>query len=172
MSIVYESMYLGFVNPIASERQYPYPMYICGNSTVGGGNWTKSGLGSFVFPTGNKGWLRRADGLWRSFDSSEPNPSPSSQGNVFPYTAHNKKLISNYKEEGAIEQDNFLLIPIMLQMNNPVDLAGLLRGCFWISGTRDIDAERELVYDGNKFIVFDTRMSRGENTYFAIRIEE
>ena len=172
MSIVYESMYLGFINPIASERQYPYPMYVCGNSTVSAKQWTSSGLGSFIFPSNGSGLLRRADGNWRSFDASKPYPSPSSTGTVFPYTSANKKLIPNYKETDSINQDNFLLIPIMLQTNNPVDLNGLLRGCYWISGTRDIDAERILQYDGNKFIVFDTQMARDSNTYFAIRIEE
>ena len=60
----------------------------------------------------------------------------------------------------------------MLQTNDPVDLNGLMRGCYWISGARDIDAERILQYDGSKFIVFDTQMDRGANTYFAIKIEE
>lgn len=172
MSIIYESMYLGFINPIASERQYPYPMYVCGNTIASTDMWPKEGLGSFVFPRNGSGWLRRADGNWRAFDASKPDPSPSSIGTVFPYTSHNKKLIPNYKEEDSINQDNFLLIPIMLQTNDPVDLNGLLRGCFWISGTRDIDAERILQYDGSKFIVFDTQMDRGANTYYAIKIEE
>lgn len=172
MSIVYESMYLGFLNPIASERQYPYPMYVCGNTVAGTKEWTAQGLGSFVFPNGGSGWLRRADGNWRAFNASKPNPSPSSIGTVFPYTSHNTKLIPNYKETDSINQDNFLLIPIMLQTNDPVDLNGLLRGCYWISGARDIDAERILQYDGRKFIVFDTQMDRGANTYFAIKIEE
>lgn len=58
----------------------------------------------------------------------------------------------------------------MLQTNNPVDVCGLLRDCYWISGTRDIDAERILVYDGEQYIVFDTQQDRGPNTYFAIKM--
>ena len=63
------------------------------------------------------------------------------------------------------------MIPIMLQTNNPQDLSGLLRNCFWISGTRDIDAERILVYDAEQYIVFDTKQDRGANTYFVVKME-
>lgn len=170
MSIVYESMYLGFLNPIASERQYPYPMYVCGNTHVNGADWPNNQNGSFVFPENGAGWLRRADGTWRKFVASKPDPSASSDGTIFPYNSHNKKLIPNYKEVDAVNQDNFLLIPIMIQTNNPVDINGLLRGCYWISGTRDIDAERLLVYNGEQYIVFDTKEDRGANTYFAIKL--
>lgn len=168
MSIVYESMYLGFINPIASERQYPYPMYVCGNTHASGANWPNNQNGSFVFPQNRTGFLRRADGTWRIFNASKPNPSPSSDGTVFPYNAHNQRLIPNYKESDAINQDNFLLIPVMLQTNNPVDVNGLLRGCHWVSGTRDIDSERILAYGANQYIVFDTKQDRGANTYFAV----
>lgn len=171
MSIQYESMYVGFTNPIASERQYPYPMYICGNTCYNDSVWPDNKSSSFVFPQGGTGWLRRADGVWRSFQATMPNPSPSTQGTVFPYNTHNQKLIPNYKETDSINQDNFLLIPIMLQMNDPVDNAGILRGCYWVSGTRDIDAERILTHGDSQYIVFDTKQERGANTYFAIKLE-
>lgn len=170
MSIMYESMYLGFLNPIASERQYPYPMYVCGNSHFKDQDWPNNKNGSFVFPIDGAGWLRRADGTWRKFNASKPDPSASTDGTVFPYNSHNKKLIPNYKEIDAVNQDNFLLIPIMLQTNNPVDINGLLRGCYWVSGTRDIDSERLLSYNGEQYIVFDTKEDRGANTYFAIKM--
>ena len=171
MSIVYESFYVGFLNPIANERQYPYPMYVCGNTHATGSAWPNNLNGSFVFPQNNQGWLRRADGTWRAFDASKPNPDPASEGTVFPYNAHNQKLVPNYKETDAINQDNFLIIPIMLCTNDPVDINGLLRGCYWVSGTRDIDAERVLVYGGDQYIVFDTKQDRGANTYFCIKME-
>ena len=171
MSIVYESMYIGFINPIASERQYPYPMYVCGNSHMNGSSWPNNENGSFVFPNNKCGWLRRASGEWRSFVCTKPDPSPSSDGTIFPYNSHNKKLVPSYTETDSVTQNNFLMIPIMLQTNNPQDLSGLLRNCFWISGTRDIDAERILVYDAEQYIVFDTKQDRGANTYFVVKME-
>ena len=170
-STVYESSYIGFINPIASERQYPYPMYVCGNGVSNGPAWNSNETGAFIFPNGMSGWLRLIDGTWRDFAASKDQPSPSSKGTVFPYTAHNKKLIPNYKEVDAINQDNFLLIPIILQTSDPIGMCGYLRGCYWISGTRDIDTERILVFDGKQYIVFDTKTLRSPNSYFAIALE-
>lgn len=170
MSIVYESMYLGFINPIASERQFPYPMYVAGNGTSLGGTWPSNSQGSFVFPNNGSGYLRRADGTWRKFDFDQ-SFSYTSIGTLFPYNTKNQALIPNYKEEDSIEQNNFLLIPVMLQTNNPVDVNGILRGVYWISGTRDIDAERILSYNGEQYMVFDTKKIRGDNSYFCIKME-
>ena len=171
MSIVYESCYVGFINPIASERQYPYPMYVAGNGTMDGGIWPDNKQGSFVFPKDGSGYLRRADGTWREFLASFPNPDADSQGTLFPYDAHNTQLIPNYKEQDAINQDNFLLIPIMLHTSNPTDVNGILRGCYWVSGTRDIDAERVFTFNGVSYIAFDTKQARGNNTYFCVKME-
>lgn len=171
MSIVYESFHMGFLNPVASERQYPYPMYVCGNGSAKGGLWPFNRTGSFVFPVNNSGWLRRADGAWREFSADSPNPDPFSLGTVFPYNAHNEFLIPNYKKEEAIIQDNFLLIPVMLQTNAPIDVNGLIRDVYWVSGTRDVAAEQILVYNGENYMIFDTKQERGSNTYFCIKIE-
>lgn len=170
MSIVYESFYMGFLNPIASERQYPYPMYVCGNGVATAGSWPSNQTGSFIFPKNNQGLLRRADGTWRVFDASVPNPDPDSQGTVFPYNAHNLYLVPNYHSDDVIDQDNFLLIPVMLQTNNPIDVNGLLRDVYWISGTRDVASEQILTYNMEQYIVFDTKQFRGANTYFAIKM--
>lgn len=170
MSIVYESFHMGFLNPIASERQYPYPMYIAGNGVATQGSWPSNKTGAFIFPKGNSGFLRRADGTWRAFQTTVPDPDPDSIGTVFPYNAHNKLLVPNFKQEDAIEQDNFLLIPVMLQTNDPVDINGLIRDVYWVSGTRDVAAEQILVYSGDQYMVFDTKQERGSNTYFCIKM--
>lgn len=170
MSIVYESMYIGFINPIASERQYPYPMYIAGNGTSQGGVWPNNTQGSFLFPNGGSGYLRRADGTWRRFDFNT-SYNYKTVGTVFPYNAKNEKLIPNYREDGQVEQNNFLLIPVMLQTNDPIDVNGILRGVYWISGTRDLDAERILTWNNEQYIAFDTKQMRGTNSYFCVKLE-
>lgn len=169
MSIQYESMYIGFLNPIASERQYPYPMYVAGNTHSQGSRWSQNVQGSFIFPYDGSGYLRRADGTWRKFNADRTF-NYLAEGTVFPYNAKNQSLIPNYKEEDSINQDNFLLIPVMLQTNNPVDINGLLRNVYWVSGTRDIDSERILVFNNKSYIVFDTKQDRGTNSYFAIEM--
>ena len=147
------------------------PMYVCGNGVATVGSWPSNSTGSFVFPQNNSGWLRRADGAWRAFDASVPNPDPYSIGTVFPYNAHNELLIPNFKQEDAINQDNFLLIPVMLQTNDPIDVNGIIRDVHWVSGTRDIAAEQILVYDSEQYMVFDTKQERGANTYFCVKMD-
>ena len=170
MSIVYESFYMGFITPIASERQYPYPMYVAGNGVATQGSWPDNETGSFIFPKDTSGGLRRADGTWRIFDADVATPDPNAEGTVFPYTSHNEKLVPNYKSGDTEEQDNFLLIPVMLQTNNPIDVNGILRDVFWLSGTRDIASEQILVYDSEQYMVFDVKQLRGSNTYFCIKM--
>lgn len=171
MSIVYESMHIGFLNPVSSERQYPYPMYIAGNTIATGEIWNNNRTGSLVFPTRDTGWLRRADGTWRSFESPAQFPDWNKIGTVFPYTACNKLLVPNYISSSVGIQDNLLMIPVMLMTNDPVDVNGLIRGVFWVSGTRDVAAEQILTYDGSSYMIFDNKMDRGSNTYFCVALD-
>ena len=171
MSIVYESMYMGFINPISSERQYPYPVYVAGNSIATGNTWPDNITGSFVFPTNGSGYLRRADGTWRSFEAPAQYPSWNSVGTIFPYNTGNKKLVPNYIKNNSQEQDNLLMMPVMLQTTNPIDVNGILREVYWNSGTRDVAAEQILTYNSQSYIIFDTKDLRGSNTYFAVKLE-
>lgn len=172
LSIDYQSMYLGFLNPISSERQYPYPMYIAGNNVVGATGWPSNITPSFVFPTKGSGWLRRADGVWRMFEAPySANISPNSLGALFPYDCNNTSLVPNYTEEVTTDVD-FLLMPIILHTNSPIDLNGLLINAYWISGTRDVAAEQLVVIDGKQYMIFDAGQARGNNSYFCILIED
>ena len=174
MSIEYHSMYMGFIEPIASERQYSYPMYVCGNTALKTGlNWNDCEHPSFVFPYQGSGMLRRIDGTWREFESRATMPEPNQQGSVFPYTAQNKQLLPNYKgkSDSSVAQDNFLLLPIIMRTENPVDMSGLLRDCYWISGTRDLSAEQTFVCNDTTYIVFDTKQYRNSNSYFCITMK-
>ena len=171
MSIVYESFYMGFITPIASERQYPYPMYVAGNTVATGGIWPNNIQGSFVYPDEGSGFIRRADGTWREMDFPYDTMPYNTGGTVFPYNAKNEQLIPNYTEKTIIVQNNFLLIPVLIQTNNPIDVCGVLRNVYWVSGTRDIDAERILVMNNEQYMVFDTKDKRGHNSYFVIKME-
>ena len=172
LSIDYQSMYLGFLNPISSERQYPYPMYIAGNNVVGATGWPSNVTPSFVFPTKGSGWLRRADGVWRMFEAPySANISPNSLGALFPYDCNNTSLVPNYTEEVTTDVD-FLLMPIILHTNNPIDSNGLLINAYWISGTRDVAAEQLVVIDGKQYMIFDAGQARGNNSYFCVLIED
>lgn len=185
LSIDYQSFHVGLLSPISSEKQFPYPAYVAGNNTISkeyydpdtdkteflGGFYPDTLTSSFVFPTQNTGWLRRADGVWRSFEMPySENISSSTQGHMFPYICNNKALVPNYVED-SVQNIDFLLIPVILMTTNPVDMNGLLRNVYWISGTRDVAAEQIVVLDSKQYMVFDAGNTRSNNSYFCIEIE-
>lgn len=170
MTTIYESAYLGLIDPIATEKQYPYPMYIAGNGVQNGGAWPSNNSGSFVFPTGGSGYIRRADGVWRALECAPDYPSWNTTGTVFPYNTGNYKLVDNYKETQTSAQDDLLLFPVLLQTNNPIDILGCLHRCYWISGACDIGTQDTLVLNGETYIVFDTKDYRSANSYFVIKM--
>lgn len=173
LSTYYESAYLGFINPVASERQYPYPMYIAGNGVANGSDWSNNTNGSFVFPSAGSGYLRRADGAWRQFDAfgnASTTPDKYSVGTVFPYNCGNTNLIGNYTSNSTTTEDNMLLFPILLCTTSPYDINGVLDSVYYISAAEDISAEQTIVQDSTNYIIFDTKAYRGANTYFALKL--
>lgn len=171
LAIDYQSMYLGFINPISSEKQYPYPMYVAGNNTVSHLKWPGNLTSSFIFPTGGSGYLRRADGVWREFSFPySTNLDYTSQGALYPYDCNNTSLVSNYTSVVSTDV-NFLIMPVMLHTSNPIDINGALRGVYWISGTRDIATEQIVVIDNVQYMIFDSGNIRGTNSYFCVQIE-
>lgn len=197
LSIDYQSFYVGLLNPISSEKQFPYPAYVAGNNTIAeehynevtdrtdfvGSFYPDVPTGSFVFPVSNTGWLRRADGTWRSFwmpysdnirgsghTITVDKTKFSYDGHMFPYICNNTSLVPNYVED-SVENIDFLLIPIIAMTSDPVDMCGLLRNVYWISGTRDVAAEQIVVLDSKQYMVFDDGNIRSNNSYFCIEIE-
>ena len=63
------------------------------------------------------------------------------------------------------------MLPIILQTTNPIDMLGLLRGVYWVSGTRDLSAEQTFECEGVSYIAFDTKQYRDNNSYFCIKME-
>ena len=170
MAVYYQSMYLGFINPISSEKQYPYPMYVAGNNVVStqvGGNSISD---SFVFPSGGTGYLRRADGMWRTFNFPYSTNTVVGTEGVYPYDCNNTSLVPEYTSTVTTDV-NFLIMPVMLYTVTPIDISGALRGVYWLSGTRDIASEQVIVVDNVQYLVFDTGSARGNNSYFCIQIE-
>ena len=173
LSTVYESAYMGFINPISAERQFPYPLYIAGNGVMSGLSWNSNTQGSFVNPSGGSGHLRRADGQWRLFDAhcdESTVSNPFSLGTLFPYNTGNLKLAPNYINGAVGDNDNALILPIMLCTTNPYDINGLLDDVYFISGTRDIASEQIVTIGSEQFIVFSVKDRKSPNTYFTVKL--
>lgn len=172
-STVYESMYLGFINPVSSERQYPYPMYVAGNGVMTGATWNGNKNGSFINPSDGSGYLRRADGTWRAFDAyfnAGTVSNPFSIGTIFPYNTGNQKMVSNYYKGNTGDLDNALIIPAMLCTTNPYDINGVLDDVYFVSGTRDTATEQILSIGSEQYMVFSIKDYFSPNTYFVVKL--
>ena len=66
--------------------------------------------------------------------------------------------------------DNFILIPVILHTFKPIDICGIMQDVCWVSGTRDVSSEQLLTFNSDSYIIFDTKTSRSENSYFAIKM--
>lgn len=94
----YMSMYVGFLNQTATDTEYPYPLWICGNTSDQNRVWDDTTLltGGIVEvitsttadPTG-PGYLRLPDASWLSFtsegSSSGSNRAVESEFCIYPF---------------------------------------------------------------------------------------
>lgn len=199
VSTQYESGYLGLFNPVDSERQYPYPMYIAGSGTktISWQSTSLRGRGSVCLPTSvepatnvytvtypsqnvgsnfSTARVRRSDGEWRGITSVEGNPllgRPFAQATLFPYNTGNEKMLALYKHRNDTTTPvNYLLLPILIEENYPHGILGALDGVYFISGTRDIGIEQTLIIGNKRYMVFDTLNLRNPNSYFAMIIND
>ncbi len=86
-TVMHASMYAGFLNPLATDTEYPYPLWICGNSNVQNRLWTETseltgGIVEVISDTSGDpegpGYLKLPDGTWLPF-AGEISGTPSAR---------------------------------------------------------------------------------------------
>ena len=84
---LYSSCYMGFLNQLATETEYPYPLWICGNTADQNRLWTDTteltgGIVEVISDSNGDpagpGYLRLPDGTWLSF-AGEISAAPASR---------------------------------------------------------------------------------------------
>lgn len=166
MSNQYEGAYLGFMNPIAIERQYPYPLII-GGSAYTGMNWENHGTAHslFINPvfSGGKSSLcyRRPDGDWRyGGDRSSVWPTDTAPCDTF--TIYKKSEILNQMEDN-------MLFPTILYETEPVGMLGEFDGVYWVGNRCDLAAKDHVVYKDVTYKVFNNVYNRDDDAYHVMR---
>lgn len=194
MSTQYESAYLGFMKPVAIDRQYPYPLVVAG-SYIQGGKWSAYGPGhsAFISPgsdtyagigkyttvlpveTGQEETspfrLRRPDGRWRS--ALNINSAGQLMGFeklcLWPYNTGPKDTYTVYRKVGAVSklEDN-MLFPIKLYESHPVGNVGILDGVYFLGNRTDLAAKDTVIYKDKLHRVFSNVHRRDDDAYFCI----
>lgn len=168
LSTQYESAYIGLMNPIAIERQYPYPL-IVGGSYYEGGSFTDTSAdhSSFVNPaalTTNRTSLRvrRPDGSWRAATNAPTVGDPC----VWPTSVSPVRTLTVY--DMVLTLENVIMYPFLLYEINPPGLIGQFDGVYWISNREDLATKDSIVYEGKVYKIFNNVQRRDNDQYFAI----
>lgn len=183
LSTQYESAYLGLMNPIAIERQYPYPLVV-GGSYYEGGVWTSAtwGHSSFVNPgsdtqSSSTGTtfdnttslrIRRPDGTWRAgLNRSSGGQSLKLESLcVWPTNVEPVRTLTVY--DAVLTLENVIMYPFLLYESFPVGIIGQLDGVYWIGNREDLATKDSISYGGKIYKIFNNVQRRDNDQYFAV----
>jgi len=172
LSTQYESAYIGLMNPIAIERQYPYPLVI-GGSYYEGGKWTDTtwGHSCFVNPGGSTAAtslrVRRPDGVWRVGLNWNGNAlAPLAPLCVWPTNVAPVRTVTVY--DPVLTLENVVMYPFLLYENDPVGIIGQFDGVYWVGNREDIATKDTITYGGKTYKIFNNVQRRDNDQYFAI----
>ena len=190
MSSQYESAYLGYLKPVAVERQYPYPMVI-GGSYIEGANWTNTTPGHSAFTNpGSDNYaglgeygsadtvsalqdttslrVRRPDGAWRSGlnRNSIDKAMHFEKLCVWPTNTEPVRTLTVYDKVLTVE--NVIMYPFLLYESYPVGIIGQLDGVYWIGNREDLAAKDSIIYQDKVYKIFCNVFRRDNDQYFAV----
>lgn len=184
VSTTYHAMYCGKILPYGTPTQYPYPLFIGGesttnlrwsNTTVGfrhfsdpgsPSNSTNSGC-NFLFP----------DGAWQPFlnwTNSSGNDLLATTGRtVWPCagSSNNGTEVDNRLREMRDNIDgSYTLLPLILHCEAPSrQVFGELDGCFWVSGFGNA-AENVVTIGGVDHLVVQNIYRTNRWNYWALKL--
>nr|WP_092074940.1 hypothetical protein [Dendrosporobacter quercicolus]NSL49565.1 hypothetical protein [Dendrosporobacter quercicolus DSM 1736]SDN22927.1 hypothetical protein SAMN04488502_11520 [Dendrosporobacter quercicolus] len=172
LSTQYESAYIGLMNPVAIERQYPYPLVI-GGSAYEGIAWTSTTWehSYFANPGGSASAtslrIRRPDGDWRvGLNYNGNNLAPLSPLCVWPTNVAPVRAVTIY--DPVLTLENVIMYPFLLYESLPVGTIGQLDGIYWVGNREDLATKDSISYGGKIYKIFNNVQRRDNDQYFAV----
>jgi hypothetical protein len=166
LSTQYECGYLGLMQPIAIEKQYPYPLVVAG-SGYDGLFWTDTSTNHSAFTCPGTGTstslaIRRPDGTWR-YGKNE------TLGDLCVWPTNVSPIKTLTVLDDTLTLENVIMYPFYLYENNPVGMIGQLDGVYWIGNREDLSAKDTIMYNNQPYKVFNNVDRRANDSYFAIQ---
>lgn len=191
LSTQYESAYIGFMKPIAVERQYPYPLIVAG-SYVEGGRWSSTSAGHTYFADpGSDTWAgfgalqqygpeggvqeqstnfkyRRPDGTWRCAlnRTSSDQAGHFERACIWPQNVRPTKVLTVL--DSSLDIENVAMFPCMVYETYPSGILGQLDGVYFIGNREDLSAKDTILYKNKPYKVFNNVFRRDNDSYFVI----
>ncbi|TWH48557.1 hypothetical protein [Sporomusa sp. KB1] len=191
MSTQYESAYVGFLKPVAVERQYPYPLAI-GGSYIEDGKWDNTGPGHSCFLNPGSGVygglggfgavytddanenttslrLRRPDGVW----CSALNKTLSDKAAMFeklcvwPQNTEPTNVLTVL--DNSLTVENVIMFPCLLYETFPPGIVGQFDGVYFIGNREDLAVKDVIIHNGQPYKVFNNVFRRDNDEYFVVQ---
>lgn len=190
MSTQYECCYVGFMKPVAVQRQYPYPLVVAG-SYIQGKSWASqtpghsgftnpgsdsyAGLGAFgnlLTDNANQDTsgfrLRRPDGAWRSAlnKTSSDTAAKFERLCVWPQNTEPTNVLTVLDNSLTIE--NIIMFPCLLYETHPEGIVGQLDGVYFVGNREDLSSKDTIIHDNKPYKVFSNVFRRDTDEYYTI----
>ena len=170
---IYMSFYLGFILPYALPSEYPYPLYIGGNSKLSTIKFTdtRPDFRGFFDPGDDSSYLREPGGAWRVFENytgATTTEISVQVSNTWPYRGVGS-FVNNFS---AAFRDSpggeYALIPIVLHSDSPsLETYGELDGAYFISGFNNLP-ENTVTIGADTYISIPNIFRQDRNDFVAL----
>lgn len=161
---VYSSAYLGFILPVNSPVEYPYPLVVAGSIDKTVTRYSEGRGVSVAHPADSTFWLLYPEQMWRDFRYKYP-----SQGrNIFPDNGADTYIKRMLPSWGG----DIPLFPVEMRVVNGDErlFFGALDGVYRLPGTGRASEDVVTLSDGRRFIVFQNAANITTADYFAVEM--
>jgi len=161
---VYQHFYLGFINPPATEAQYPYPLMVAGMSANNTFNYSSGtdvhsywvnpgggGVGNLAMPGGGCGRITAISSTDTIPSLKAYSPIHGKRGNII-----------------TCPDETYMLFPIYIVSDEFLEVYGQIDGIFQISGYNNA-SENTLTIGGVEYTVLQDLSRTGYTSFCAMR---
>lgn len=161
---VYSSAYIGFILPVNSPVEYPYPLVVAGSTDKTVSRYSAGKGVSVAHPAAGTFWLLYPEQMWRDFRYKY-----SSQGRlIFPDGGADTYTARMLPSWGG----NYPLFPVEMRVVNGNErlFFGALDGVYRLPGSGRASEDMVTLPDGRQFIVFQNAANITTADYFAVEV--
>lgn len=161
---VYSSAYLGFILPVNSPVEYPYPLAVAGSINKTVTRYSEGRGVSVAHPADGTFWLLYPEQMWRDFRYKY-----SSRGRyIFPDNDADTYIKRMLPSWGG----NYPLFPVEMRVVNGDErlFFGALDGVYRLPGSGRASEDVVTMSDGRRFIVFQNAANITTADYFAVEM--
>lgn len=167
VSTTYHGLHCGFILPYGTPNQYPYPLWIGGETNGSTKRWSSTNLRMFWDPVFAGTYLRRIDGQWLDIYNFGTAENAQLARNIQPYQTFNANLFRTVGT-GLPPGGEYPLFPLQIIENIPtLSIIGEIEGCFAISGFSNA-AENTVTVNANNHVIFQNVFRTNIYDYMAL----